>query len=144
MLEKRRGRDEQNVDEHLTRISQATGGRFDLASLAAVDALVAEIRDRPLGGQRVSHAAARNDLTPWLMMKFASGGGADVHHEAIGRLGRSYVAVARPVLKSRMRAFVFLMLVGIVTQIRLNPKRRAPARFVANDHEQIFVIACQS
>lgn len=55
------------VDEHLERISEATGGRFALASLPAVEALVSDIRDRPLGGQRVSHAEARNDLSPWLL-----------------------------------------------------------------------------
>ncbi len=56
-------------------------------------------------------------LTPWLMMKFGgkenAGGGK--HHDAIGLLGKMYMAVARPVLKSKGRAWIFLILVGIVT-----------------------------
>ncbi|MBZ8134228.1 multidrug transporter AcrB [Afifella sp. IM 167] len=57
-------------------------------------------------------------LTPWLMVKLgrkdtgaAAGGG---HHE-IGALGRFYVFVAKPILASRSRAWVFLILVGIAT-----------------------------
>ena len=64
-------------------------------------------------------------LTPWLMMKTGgSHGGSDggVGHEDAsgGRLGRLYVAVARPILKSRARAWTFLLLVGAVTLASLS------------------------
>ncbi len=59
-------------------------------------------------------------VTPWLMMKF---GGSEhnanhaVHHGADngGRFGRIYLAVARPILKSRAQSLLFLILVGIAT-----------------------------
>ncbi len=56
-------------------------------------------------------------LTPWLMMKFGGKEGADdgKHHGVGGLLGRIYIAVATPVLKSRGRAWTFLILVGIAT-----------------------------
>ncbi|WP_234188273.1 efflux RND transporter permease subunit [Shinella sp. NM-101] len=57
-------------------------------------------------------------LTPWLMMKLGRKDGAGGHAgEAAdgGRLGRLYSAVARPVLKSRARAWSFLLIVGIAT-----------------------------
>ena len=53
------------------------------------------------------------------MMKFgkadgahAAGGHGDAHG---GRLGRAYIAVAKPILQSRIRAWTFLILVGIAT-----------------------------
>jgi multidrug efflux pump subunit AcrB len=56
-------------------------------------------------------------VTPWLMLKFgkahAPAGGHAGHGE--GRLGRIYRAMARPVLKSRARAWLFLIVVGIAT-----------------------------
>ncbi|WP_163268937.1 efflux RND transporter permease subunit [Chelativorans alearense] len=57
-------------------------------------------------------------LTPWLMLKLAgrapvAGHSHDDGHG--GRLGRAYVAVARPILKSRLRAWAFLVLVGMAT-----------------------------
>jgi multidrug efflux pump subunit AcrB len=59
-------------------------------------------------------------LTPWLMMKV--GGGADAHgagdghgHASVGLLGRLYLAVARPLLASKARAWVLLLVVGIAT-----------------------------
>ena len=58
-------------------------------------------------------------VTPWLMMKF--GGKAEGHahgggegHEG-GWLGRAYVAVAEPVLRTRARSWTFLLLVGVAT-----------------------------
>lgn len=64
-------------------------------------------------------------LTPWLMLKvaskaFASGGahasGAEAGgHGEIGALGRAYLRVARPLLASKARAWVFLALVGLAT-----------------------------
>ena len=56
-------------------------------------------------------------LTPWLMMKF--GGNAstdDTHdHDAIGALGKAYTAVALPILKSKSRSWLFLIVVGVAT-----------------------------
>ncbi|WP_159592368.1 efflux RND transporter permease subunit [Chelativorans xinjiangense] len=54
-------------------------------------------------------------LTPWLMLKFAGRAEVAGHDGHGGRLGRAYVAVARPILKSRLRAWTFLILVGIAT-----------------------------
>ncbi len=58
-------------------------------------------------------------LTPWLMVKIArkdASAGHDHAQEADGdRLGRLYVAVARPILRSRARAWIFLLLVGTAT-----------------------------
>ncbi len=55
-------------------------------------------------------------LTPWLMMKLGGAGAAGGHEEAGGgRLGRLYVAVAKPILASRRRAWIFLALVGVAT-----------------------------
>ena len=56
-------------------------------------------------------------LTPWLMIRFASRRSSPVggHDGAAGRLGRGYRMVARPVLKSRVRAFAFLIVVGVAT-----------------------------
>ncbi|WP_306031263.1 efflux RND transporter permease subunit [Stappia sp. MMSF_3263] len=58
-------------------------------------------------------------VTPWLMMKTA--GAAPAHHAggedagSGGRLGRAYLAVARPVLASKARSWTFLILVGVAT-----------------------------
>ena len=58
-------------------------------------------------------------VTPWLMLKFGGGKGHDAggHHGAAdgGVLGRIYLAVARPILKSRARSWIFLLAVGVVT-----------------------------
>ncbi|RUU65646.1 efflux RND transporter permease subunit, partial [Mesorhizobium sp. M2C.T.Ca.TU.009.01.2.1] len=59
-------------------------------------------------------------LTPWLMMKLGRRHAAAQRrtgHDSghIGALGRAYVAVARPILKSRLRAWMFLLVVGIAT-----------------------------
>ncbi|UDL90703.1 efflux RND transporter permease subunit [Mesorhizobium sp. PAMC28654] len=58
-------------------------------------------------------------LTPWLMMKFGKRGHASAHaHDASspgGALGRAYIAVARPILKSRFRSWTFLLVVGAAT-----------------------------
>jgi multidrug efflux pump subunit AcrB len=57
-------------------------------------------------------------LTPWLMMRF-SGSNTGSHggesHGTIGWLGRGYFAVAEPILRSRTRAWTFLILVGVAT-----------------------------
>ncbi len=58
-------------------------------------------------------------VTPWLMLKIAGRGpvhahGADGHAEG-GILGRAYAAVARPILASKARSWIFLILVGIAT-----------------------------
>ncbi len=57
-------------------------------------------------------------LTPWLMLKLAGGEAGASHGHGDrhgGRLGRAYVAVARPILRSRARAWTFLLVVGLVT-----------------------------
>ncbi len=59
-------------------------------------------------------------LTPWLMLKIGGvGHGAPGHgpQDAApgGLLGRLYVAVARPVLKTRARSWTFLLVVAIAT-----------------------------
>jgi multidrug efflux pump subunit AcrB len=56
-------------------------------------------------------------LTPWLMMKFGKKDAAShAHGDAHGGwLGRAYVAVARPLLKSKTRAWGFLAIIGIAT-----------------------------
>ncbi len=61
-------------------------------------------------------------LTPWLMLKLAAGAASDGgagHHQAIGRLGRLYLRVARPILKTKGRAFGFLVVVGLATALSL-------------------------
>ncbi|HQS09077.1 MAG TPA: efflux RND transporter permease subunit [Xanthobacteraceae bacterium] len=57
-------------------------------------------------------------LTPWLMMKLGRKGDAAAHgHDAAhgGWLGRAYVAVAAPILKTKARSWTFLLLVGFAT-----------------------------
>ncbi|MCX5479939.1 efflux RND transporter permease subunit [Kaistia geumhonensis] len=59
-------------------------------------------------------------LTPWLMLRFSPRDPAHGHaheHEAAdgGRLGRIYRAMARPILASRARAWLFLIVVGSAT-----------------------------
>jgi multidrug efflux pump subunit AcrB len=58
-------------------------------------------------------------VTPWLMLKFGKKSGGHGHHGANGTpggiLGRIYVFVARPILKSRTRAWLFLGAVGVAT-----------------------------
>ena len=60
-------------------------------------------------------------VTPWLMLKIA--GKAPVHapvqaddgHAGGGALGRLYAAAARPILASKARSWLFLVVVGIAT-----------------------------
>ncbi|MEZ5789518.1 MAG: efflux RND transporter permease subunit [Nitratireductor sp.] len=58
-------------------------------------------------------------VTPWLMLKIA--GRAPVHGDHGGEgehggvLGKAYSAVARPILKSKARSWLFLIVVGIMT-----------------------------
>ncbi|GAB4170900.1 MAG: efflux RND transporter permease subunit [Thalassobaculales bacterium] len=57
-------------------------------------------------------------LTPWLMARLGTGPqAAEAAHDAAGggRLGRAYVALARPILASRQRAWAFLLAVGLAT-----------------------------
>ncbi|MEO9168972.1 MAG: efflux RND transporter permease subunit, partial [Aestuariivirga sp.] len=59
-------------------------------------------------------------VTPWLMIKFSkkSGNHSHAHSEGDshgGRLGRFYLFIARPILKSRKRAWTFLIIVGLTT-----------------------------
>ncbi|MGJ8571720.1 MAG: efflux RND transporter permease subunit [Hoeflea sp.] len=63
-------------------------------------------------------------VTPWLMLKIA--GRAPMHHgpsegeEAGGVLGKLYRAVARPVLASKTRSWIFLLVVGAMTLASLS------------------------
>ncbi|MFT3989277.1 efflux RND transporter permease subunit [Aestuariivirga sp.] len=60
-------------------------------------------------------------LTPWLMMKTGGSHDGGGHQDAGGgRLGRLYTAAARPILKSRARAWTFLFLVGAATLASLS------------------------
>ncbi|RYC04668.1 efflux RND transporter permease subunit [Ciceribacter ferrooxidans] len=56
-------------------------------------------------------------VTPWLMLKIA--GKANLHHDADhgsgGTLGRGYAAVARPILATKKKSWIFLLLVGVAT-----------------------------
>ncbi len=56
-------------------------------------------------------------VTPWLMLKIA--GKAKLHHDADhgsgGSLGRAYAAVARPILATKKKSWIFLLLVGVAT-----------------------------
>jgi multidrug efflux pump subunit AcrB len=57
-------------------------------------------------------------VTPWLMVKLGGKADATTHAHGAdhgGWLGRIYVAVARPVLQSRARAWSFLLIVGFAT-----------------------------
>jgi multidrug efflux pump subunit AcrB len=55
-------------------------------------------------------------VTPWLMLKVGGAAHAGGHdHAGGGLLGRLYRAFAGPVLASRMRAWVFLLVVGAAT-----------------------------
>jgi multidrug efflux pump subunit AcrB len=60
-------------------------------------------------------------LTPWLMIKAGGSHGGGGHEDANGgRLGRLYLAIARPILKTRTRAWTFLLLVGAATLASLS------------------------
>ena len=58
-------------------------------------------------------------VTPWLMLKIAGRapvhGGHDGDADHGGLLGRAYSAVARPILHSKARSWLFLIIVGIMT-----------------------------
>ncbi len=65
-------------------------------------------------------------LTPWLLLRVAgrraekaSEAGHD--HDEEGRLGRLYRRIAAPVLKSRFRAWAFLLTVGVATIVACLP-----------------------
>jgi multidrug efflux pump subunit AcrB len=61
-------------------------------------------------------------VAPWLMLKLAprkeasapAAAGTDRHHD-VGRLGRLYLGVARPIVRSRATAWAFLLAVGLAT-----------------------------
>ncbi len=56
-------------------------------------------------------------VTPWLMLKIGQNAPAHGHgdHSQGGILGRAYGAVAKPILASRARSWLFLGIVGILT-----------------------------
>ena len=54
-------------------------------------------------------------LTPWLMMRVGRKQASGSHAHGPGPLGRLYVRVARPILRSRKRSWIFLAVVGAAT-----------------------------
>ncbi len=54
-------------------------------------------------------------VTPWLMMKIARKQPEPHQHEHGGFLARAYVAVAKPILRTRKRSLFFLLGVGMAT-----------------------------
>ncbi len=59
-------------------------------------------------------------ITPWLLLKiarkrFENAAATDGHHDDAGMLARIYLALARPLLKSRARSGLFLAVVGVAT-----------------------------
>ncbi len=52
-------------------------------------------------------------VTPWLMLRTAGNAAGDAHHgsEHGGKLGASYRAVAQPILASKLRSWLFLLVV---------------------------------
>ncbi len=54
-------------------------------------------------------------VTPWLMMRIARKDAEPHQHEHGGFLARVYVAVAKPILRSRKRSLAFLLAVGVAT-----------------------------
>jgi len=58
-------------------------------------------------------------VAPWLMLKLAprveSAAPAGASHHEVGRLGRLYLRVARPIARSRWAAWTFLLSVGFAT-----------------------------
>jgi len=54
-------------------------------------------------------------LTPWLMLRLGQGKHHGHAHDRIGLLGRTYIAVAGPILASRARSWIFLAVVGALT-----------------------------
>lgn len=59
-------------------------------------------------------------IAPWLMIKFASKAKVSAHnHNEIGKLGKFYTAAVSPIIQSKKRAWVFLILVGIATALSM-------------------------
>jgi multidrug efflux pump subunit AcrB len=55
-------------------------------------------------------------VTPWLMLKVAGKAPLHAHETHVGgRLGQAYSAVARPILASKTRSWIFLLAVGVLT-----------------------------
>ena len=56
-------------------------------------------------------------VTPWLMLKVAGNAPVPAHDDGHGggMLGRAYAAVARPILASKARSWLFLLMVGVLT-----------------------------
>jgi multidrug efflux pump subunit AcrB len=56
-------------------------------------------------------------VTPWLMLKAAGKAplAAHDHHAHGGMLGKAYATIARPILASKVRSWIFLLAVGILT-----------------------------
>ena len=56
-------------------------------------------------------------VTPWLMLKVAGNAPIHTHDDGHGGgvLGRAYAAVARPILATKARSWLFLLAVGVLT-----------------------------
>ena len=80
-------------------------------------------------------------IAPWLLMKIA--GRAPVHAHGDGhdggatRIGRFYAAVAEPVIRTRARAWIFLVLVGIATlaSLLLFATKAVPVKLLPFDNK---------
>ncbi|PWW02055.1 multidrug efflux pump subunit AcrB [Hoeflea marina] len=62
-------------------------------------------------------------VTPWLMLKIAGHAPVHAHGEGAGsggRLGRAYRAAAAPILASKARSWLFLLVVGLLTMASLS------------------------
>ena len=61
-------------------------------------------------------------IAPWLMLRLAPRGAAphghDTHHDE-GWLGRAYRFIAAPIIKTRARALIFLLAVGVATLLSM-------------------------
>ena len=59
-------------------------------------------------------------IAPWLMMKLASKAKIKAHaHDDAGKLGKFYAAAVSPIIKTRKRSWIFLILVGLVTLLSM-------------------------
>ncbi|GAN80880.1 efflux RND transporter permease subunit [Acidocella aminolytica] len=54
-------------------------------------------------------------IAPWTMMKVSGGKAAPQHPSGLGPMGRFYVRIASPLLRTRKRALLFLLATGIAT-----------------------------
>ncbi|QXX75551.1 efflux RND transporter permease subunit [Methylovirgula sp. HY1] len=58
-------------------------------------------------------------IAPWLMLRLAPRGPLTHAHHDEGWLGRAYRFIAAPIIKTRARALVFLLIVGVATLLSM-------------------------